>query len=404
MSLNLMFIFMVFLFVFNIKLNFFPYYSNLVFSVLGVGVVLFFFLRNPNLHINRSIFKLLFLMLCIPFSFCVSLLFNSDSNDFYYLKTFFLNNLVYLFSAIFLFFYFFRVKGLNYDDYIKWLAIVVSLQLIFSMIGFLNSSFFDFIFKFIAMERDFSTLGDMSEYRLVGIGASFFGSGVINTITLLLIADSIVRKNNKNFLILILCFIVIAFIGVLSSRTTIVGLILSCFIFLINLKSNIKLVYAFCAAFLSFIIVYPVLSVYNDRVATIFDFGLSFIFDFSNSEAASSVGVLQEYFKIIPDNFKTWLIGDARFGDQMVYYKNTDVGFYRIIFCTGIMGLLAFFVLQFYVLFEIKNSYLKRTNKVLIFAALVILNFKGVASFFVILILPYLLSVDDGCQEKDVIK
>lgn len=395
MFLNSMLFFLIFLFVFNIKLNFFPYYSNLVLSILGFCIVLFLSLDRNNLKVSKGILSLLLFLLCIPVSFSVSLLFNSDSADYYYLKTFFLNNIVYFFSAVFIFLIFFKDKKRNYDDYVKYLAIIVSLQLILSMIGFLNSSFFDFVFNFISMERDSSSLENMSEYRMVGIGASFFGSGVINTITLLLIANSLMKKNNKNFFILMVTFCIIAFIGILSSRTTIIGLILSLLILLLNLKNNIKFAVAVAVAVALFFIIYPILSVYNDKVSTIFDFGLGFLFDFKNSEAADSVGVLQKYFTIIPDNYKTWLIGDARFGDQMSYYKGTDVGIYRIIFCTGIVGLLIFFLVQFYILFKIRDDYLQKTSKFLILIALIVLNLKGVASFFVILIIPFILSMID---------
>lgn len=394
MFLSSICLFLIFLFVFNIKWNFFPYYSNLVISVLGFFVVLVLGLNGTKFKISKDIILFFLLMLLVPVSFAISLIFNSDSSDYYYLKTFFLNNVVYFFSAILIFTFFLKNKTESYDNYIKYLAIIVSLQLIVSMVGFLNSSFFDFVFRFIAMERDSSALENMSEYRLVGVGASFFGSGVVNTITLLLIADSIMRKDNKNFLILMVAFFIIAFIGILSSRTTIIGLILSSFIFLINFKNNFKFVVSITIAIAMFFVVYPILSIYNDRISTIFDFGLSFLFDFKNSEAANSVGILQEHFKIVPDNFKTWLIGDARFGDQISYYKGTDVGIYRIIFCTGILGLFSFFLLQTYILFKIKENYLRKTSKIIIFMALVILNLKGVASFFVVLILPYLLSIE----------
>jgi hypothetical protein len=394
MFLSSICLFLIFLFVFNIKLTFFPYYSNLVISVFGFLIVLFLGLSATKFRIKKDILILLFLMLCIPCSFAISFIFNSESGDYYYLKTFFLNNVVYFFSAIFIFAFFLKNKTESYENYIKYLAIVVSLQLIVSAISFLNSSFFDFIFRFIAMEKDSATLENMSEYRLVGVGASFFGSGVINTITLLLIANSIMKKNNKNSLILMMAFFIIGFIGILSSRTTIVGLILSLLIFLINFKNNFKFIGSVFIAITSIFIVYPVLSVYNDKISIILDFGLSFLFDFKNSEAANSVGALQELYKIVPDNFKTWLIGDARFGDQISYYKGTDVGFYRIIFCTGILGLFFFFLLQAYILFKIKEDYLRKTSKIIILIALAILNLKGVASFFVVLILPYLLSVE----------
>lgn len=384
--------FSLFLCVFNIKTNFPPYYTNVILAGLGC-VYLFSCFYLGNIKLNKNIFYFIILVLFLPITFFISLIFNLGSSDFYYLKTFFLNNIVYLLSTFFIYMLFFNEKRRVYDDYVKFLAMVVSLQLILSLVGFLNAGFFDFIFNIIAMERDSDTLGGMSEYRLVGVGASFFGSGVINCITLLLIANSIMNNSNKNNLTLIISFFIIAFIGVLSSRTTIVGLIFSFIIFFLNFRRNKKFVGTLFTILLVLIMAYPVINTYSERFSTLLDFGLGFLLDFENSEGSKSLAVLQEYFEIIPNNYKTWLIGDAKFGDQMSYYKGTDVGIYRIVFCTGIIGLIFYFLLQFYLLFKIKDKYLQKTSKLLIAIVLIILNLKGVASFFVVLLIPYFLSV-----------
>ena len=46
-------------------------------------------------------------------------------------------------------------------------------------------------------------------------------------------------------------------------------------------------------------------------------------------------------WKTIPDNLKTWIIGDARYVDSVNggYYMHTDVGYLRVLWYGGVIGL-----------------------------------------------------------------
>ena len=86
---------------------------------------------------------------------------------------------------------------------------------------------------------------------------------------------------------------------------------------------------------------------------------------------------------IIPDNVKTWVIGDGYFnnpnadpnfiGDNPTeYYKGTDIGYLRFIFYFGIVGLLLF-ALFFYVAFSLCSR--RHPNYAILFLMLLTINY-----------------------------
>ncbi|WP_447294729.1 hypothetical protein, partial [Acinetobacter baumannii] len=78
--------------------------------------------------------------------------------------------------------------------------------------------------------------------RLVGIGASFFAAGILNSFFLILLAYYInYSKGKKNYFLLLTLFLIISIVGILFSRTTIIGIVLSIFFFL-NYKNLFKVV------------------------------------------------------------------------------------------------------------------------------------------------------------------
>ncbi len=382
-----MIFFLLFIFSLNLKLNFFPYYLGGVLGVLGLINLIFSIKKN---RINKEFFYLLFILMLIPFFYSISLIYNQTS-DFYYLKTFFINNLVYLFSAFFLMQFF--QKKINiflYNEYILNLSKVVLLQLGLSLIMYVSPMFFDIIFYIIAMERDADLLKNFNDSRVVGFGISFFGAGVFYSLVLVLLADFI-SKNKSNFLIIV--YLIIVVVGIIISRTTVIGFIFSLIIILWNYRSNVNLIglLLLLLSMLGFTLLYFVNK--DEEIKKIVEFGFSFLYDYKNSQALESLGTLFEMFNILPSKFSTWIIGDGQFGNQDIYYMNTDVGYFRIIFASGFFGLFLFFFVHLYMLVKIRSNYISNFTKIIIFVMLLILNLKGVASFFVLLVLPFLFSI-----------
>lgn len=377
-----------FIFLLNIKLNFFPYYGNLVLAFLGL---VFFILNNKYEKTNKSIFYLFLFLLMTPFIYVLSLLYN-QTTDFYFLKTFFINNIVFLFSAFFIYYFLFKNNNylINYNNFILTTSQVILVQLVVSVLVYIFPALFDLVFSIISAERDSDTLQNFNESRMVGVGISFFGAGVVYSLALVLLADYLTR--NKSKFVLLVYFLTVV-VGMVISRTTVIGLFFSLLIVLWNFKYNLKLICGlFIAASALVLILVPIVNS-NQELEKIMNFGFSFLFDYKNSQASQSVGVLFDMFGILPSKLSTWLIGDAMFGDQNSYYKDTDVGYLRIIFASGLIGLASFISIHIYMLFKIRKDLISNFSKFLIFLMFLVLNFKGVSSFFVLLILPFLFSI-----------
>jgi hypothetical protein len=82
----------------------------------------------------------------------------------------------------------------------------------------------------------------------------------------------------------------------------------------------------------------------------------------------------------IPDAMQTWLIGDGQFFSADGFYQDTDIGFSRIIFFGGLIGLLFYFFLCCWPVILLKNKS-KRMNITLLFFMLYVYfvsNVKGI--------------------------
>ena len=94
---------------------------------------------------------------------------------------------------------------------------------------------------------------------------------------------------------------------------------------------------------------------------------------------------------VLPDSVKTYIIGDGYYTDPIVpseYYKGTDIGYLRLIYYFGMVGLAIYFVIQTYV---IKEAY-KYSSKykmlfILLIFYLVILNVKGFTDLLFLIVL-----------------
>ncbi|WP_287909464.1 hypothetical protein [Acinetobacter sp.] len=376
---------LLFVYSFFLKIKYFPYFVILPLSLIGCMV---FLERIHKGKIKKDFFNFFLILIAMTILYMISYLINLNG-EFYFLKEIVLLSLTYFLSAFSIKFFFelFDVEY-NFEILTKLLAFVVSFQLLISLVGYIQPAIFNFIFSIIDIGLEESTIGDFNAGRMVGVGASFFGSGIINSFMLIIIMYYINNmENNEGRFKLIFYFIFIAIVGMVSSRTTIIGLILSIpFLFtkLANLKFFIYLFFIFLLGWTVFSFVKL-----DNRISDLMNFGFGFLYDYNNSQASGSLSTLQEMYEVYPDNFKTWILGDALYKNEFGgYYKNTDVGYLRIIFASGIVGLIAYICMHVYL---IHRAFVGRWLLICITTILFfVLNFKGVANLYAFLFL-YLL-------------
>lgn len=342
------------IYIFNLKLTFIPLPLNFFLAVIGA----FLFFLNYGLKIPAKFANLSIWFFLISFVFILSFLFNQQG-DFYYLNEVFIYNVVFFFACYFIrcIFDFFNVDY-NVKNITIIMSFVVTVQLLVSLLAYIKPNFFNLLFSIFDMNLSADSLESFNQGRMVGVGAAFFASGIINSLLLILISFTLAENKNKKITpYLILFLIVIGVVGLLSSRTTIIGIIIS--VFYLAFKKPFFIVYS---SFIGFVLLVSLNLLFSDsRLFELWSFGTDFISDYDNSQAGESTSILQEMLRILPNTYSTWIYGDSFFRNVFGgYYKFTDVGYLRIIFCNGILGLFLYLGL---ILYLIVNSFPK--NKIL---------------------------------------
>lgn len=366
----------------GLKLLYPPYYTVLPFFIIGF---LAFFINA------RSIKREYIVVLLIIFFSFFSYIFSSLINQFFafdYIKQLPLLFLFNFFSAYFLVKF---IQKFFSDKFIFFKLIIFSIifQILLSFSSYLSPTIYNFAFAIIDVGLDLNEVDSFNSSRIVGIGASFFGAGVLNSFFLVLITILYQKKIIKNSFFYFLSFLVISVIGLMLSRTTSVGVFLSLMIIVFNSNKNknFKILLFLILSLILVFISLPVLNKLNDRLFDIIKFGFEFIYNFEDSQAKDSTSEIPKMFEKLPTSYLTWLIGDAQYlNENGGYYKNIDVGYLRILYATGFFGLFIYIYLHFYL---IKNNEMFYGYRKYIFILFLILNIKGVANLFPYLILLY---------------
>jgi hypothetical protein len=201
--------------------------------------------------------------------------------------------------------------------------------------------------------------------RIYGIGASLDVAGVRFSACLILLAWAINKKkelmSNTQMFIALVAFVVIAVVGNMIARTTLVGVVLSiaCVIMTFRLNSVSTSAFRLLRVALVILLVALPLSVYlynnNLQFHELSRFAFEGFFNlFEKGEWQIDSNDKLKTMIVFPDNAKTWIIGDGYFINPYYtdptyvgyqpggYYMGTDIGYLRFIFYFGLIGLLAF--------------------------------------------------------------
>ncbi len=379
-------------YLFFLKINFFPYYliiPLLIFGVFSLCMEAYDLKVKKRYFIYLGITSIMFLWSAISIA-------ANHTYDFYYPKETILLGVLYFilaFAVKLLFKYLhisYSTKNLSF-----FLIVTALIQMLLSFAINSSSTFLSLLYTVFEFDSTFGleTAERFSESRFIGFGNSFFGLGVFYSFILIIFAYYIKKYVTKKYYnISILIYFLMFITALLFSRTSIVGFALSLLI-LFSFRNLIKgLIFLFFIFLLTpFILLDTIFD--NDKIA----FGLEFIFNFNDSQAASSVNTLIEMYSKLPDNTLTWVLGDAKYREPMGagfagYYKHVDVGYLRVLFYSGIFGLFLFILVNLYIIF---NSFRNKLLAITLFLCFLVLNLKGVAQFYSIGFLYFLVEDND---------
>lgn len=340
--------------------------SKMVMAALGL-VFLYFDLVNNALKIPRFVVALTLLALLVSLAGFCSILFNQTNDTSY--SRYWISYSVWMCAAYFVCRLIDKIHG------VVSIRIICNYMIVVCVFQCVSAILIEFIPEckiwvdaIISQNQEQLTAGE----RLYGIGASLDTAGTRFSIALIMIVYILSVNNtfsNSTVNLYILAYAVIAIIGNMIGRTTLVGVFLS-LILLCLMHRN-------CTGGLNFSKTLPVITVAlfsailmvylyntNDGVYELIRFGFEPFFNLTEKgefATTSNEQLIDMY--VWPDTFKTWIVGDGYFNNPnyydayyvgksslMGYYMGTDVGYLRLIYYFGLVGLVMF------VLFLIKAT------------------------------------------------
>lgn len=393
----------LFFYIYSVLFVFLPVSTRVLFGLSGFIILLLrIFLRKINLILDKKLFYFLILLFVIPLIALVSIGIN-QTNDIEFIK--------YPFSIINIFFAsYFVLKVLNHFfnnlDFKNIALLIVNVLLIQSIIALTMFFFPKLRDILIGLQRilpdDIEKISDSFEFRIIGFGTMFFGAGVISGFGLILIGAllRIYKFTSIQIIFLSSKYLIIFVAGMMMARTTLVGGLLGLMLLFFpkNFKVNISLFRKRFFFILNIVMISVILTLIlffaipkiGKTFEPVFNFAFEIFINYFEKGIAetASTNRLKEMY-LYPQNIKTWIIGDGYWTNPYGngYYMQTDVGYLRLIYYFGIVGLGVYILYQYYLMkisFSLKNlKYFKLT----LFIYLLLLNLKGFADLFPLIVI-----------------
>ena len=316
--------------------------------------------------INKQIFLLSIWAGIASIIGCFSITFNNTPDTAY--ATYIVSMWVWLSAAYTVTTYIRMVHGnLSTMLLLRYLIIVCVCQCILALLIDSYPNIKQIIDQYVQQGQDF--LSKTNVKRLYGIGASLDVAGSRFAALLVMIAFSVTdmcKTDERKYIPLFLvAFFLIAVIGNMIARTTTVGLILALAYLVyvsgfhtLKIDKNYSVLWNWFIGILLATIAISVFCYYfvpgtEEKLRFAFE-GFFSLAEKGKWEVGSNVRLKEMY--VIPQNLKTWLIGDGYFSNPNdvdpyytgkiidTFYMGTDIGYLRFIFYFGLGGLFAMYM------------------------------------------------------------
>lgn len=347
------------------------------------------FINIKRILFYKKFLKLFFITFVIILVFIISLIINQKSffsvNP---LKLLLIRIILDINFIIFLNKYLGKTLKEKYINFFKGYIYSSCIDVFLGLLRFKFNIIDEFFIQIFPL-RDETIAGILSQkVRLMGVGGYFFGGGIILSISLILITHLLINENlsKKENLKLKMIYCINSILGILISRTTILGLILSCFYFLWNKKN--KFIF-FNKILINFFILCGIgICLYLNLNSGVQEK----IYKFLYTQGIGSVKNMLKMYQILPTNIKTFLIGDAVWeNSDKSYYMHIDIGYLRMLFFNGIVGV----ILKIFFNYNLMKVKLKKLKKLSItfFILYLLLNLKGDILYLNISLYIYIISI-----------
>ena len=240
---------------------------------------------------------------------------------------------------------------------IRYLALVGVCQCLAAVLIDNNQAFCNLVDRFI-IGGDYYR----EHRRMYGIGAALDPAGIRFSVILVMIAhqfstDREVRSKGLYQTTVMVSYTIITVIGLVISRTTMVGVLLGIaymLVSLIRLRQGGFISFRILRRFFVFLIVLTgiiVTGIYlyrtNSTVEGYLRFGFEAFFNWAETGEfrTNSTDELSAMW-VWPEDFRTWLIGRGTFG---VFENDTDIGYCNFVLYCGMIGVVLFSLFFVYV-------------------------------------------------------
>lgn len=358
----------------------FTRYNFLQIWVILTPFYIFYYIKNKKFSIPKS-YKNIIIVGFFMFGYHFFIKVLSGSNNFLsgdYFKVIF-RIFVDFFSANIIIEFLFKIKTKDKFIYLlKLYVFSIAFDIFLGILRYHSIKINEILLKINNIQAKEATLEYYSKIRILPLGAQFFGGGVLIATALIILVYIMNREEKKIYYGL---YFFIAVFGIFVARTVIVGVILSIIYFLVSNRKKIHKLLKII--FYGIVLINILLLFINNKM---YEWGMEF---FLKGGKSTSTNTLLKMWTIIPYNIVTLFFGDGEWKIGNAYYMNTDVGYLRIIWYVGIIGLLLFFLL----IFNFTNSIFKmkyfidRNKKILIYflvMLLLVVNLKGYKDIFFI--------------------
>lgn len=291
---------------------------------------------------------------------------------------------------------------INFNLVTRYFLYAILLQSLIVILQFVNPIFGSFltdIQRLSEMQVDIASSHLETSSRFIGFGLLFYTASFFYGTSLVLLAFQLRYKKLKksNIVIYISLYILIFFIGMGLSRSTIIGFLSSILIFIFPIKNISRIFKVIFSAIIflifAFVTIFVVLKLFPDLtkglealVNNAFDFIIAY-FNTGQLSSESASGTFETL--VFPDNNITYLIGTGLYDNYFSVgdFNYSDIGYLRLLYYFGLPGLILFFMVEIKIL-----SIAFKSKKLLpiyysMLIILLITNIKGLTTLAVIAML-----------------
>lgn len=329
-------------------------------AVVGILLAIINLIKKSEFCFPVNIVRIVVMAVLVSLVGVISVVYNNTPD--YAYATYFVSMMVWLSGAYVVCSLIKKVHGeLTVINVTVYIIAVCFLQCVLALIIDSNIIIKSFIDTYIMQDQELLNEVD----RIYGIGASLDTAGVRFSASLILLMF-IINKIKSNLtliqsVIAIVVYILVAVVGNMVARTTIVGVGLSLIYAFLTFEPTRVSVSFFRMARRVVIVLMLIIPIsvylYNNNLQF---YELSrFAFEGFFNLAESGEWQIDSNDKlktmiVFPDNIKTWIIGDGYFMNPYHtdptyvgyqpggFYMGTDIGYCRFIFYFGLVGLFAF--------------------------------------------------------------